>query len=205
RPLLLDVPDPLGRAVVVRPGAEHDPRGDADPLLLRLPGHRRRVRGGHRHRPGGARLSDRGRDHHADHLRRPVQRRPATPPGGMSMRIRRTPSRPAAQPGPAVRRLAALALVGLIAAVVAGALIADNSRGGGMCVYVESGRAGLVLAPGAMVKMHGVQIGTVAAVHTDSVSEASGSAGDAGTTVEVSVDRSAGPIPADVHAAIRWT
>lgn len=123
------------------------------------------------------------------------------------MRIRRPHSRFAAPPGPAVRRLAALALVALIAAVVAAALIAHGGRGGGMRVLVESERSGLALEPGAMVKMHGVQIGTVTAVHTTALDTASGAgaAGDAGTTVEVSVDRSADPIPADVHAAIRST
>jgi len=87
----------------------------------------------------------------------------------------------------------------LLVAVGILALVHQSYRGGfasGVTVTVETGRAGLVLDRGALVKRHGVQVGTVAAVHPSPT----------GAVVELSLfPGDAARIPADVGADIRAT
>lgn len=97
-----------------------------------------------------------------------------------------------------LRRLAALGLVAVLGAIVAVTLAAY--RGGlgadAVVITVDSGRSGLVLEPGAMVKMHGVQIGAVTAVD----------AHGAGARLTLRLDPDAARlVPQDVAAEISST
>ena len=91
--------------------------------------------------------------------------------------------------------------VAAVLVVTAGllALVYQSYRGGftpGITVTVETDRAGLVLDRGALVKHHGVQVGTVTAVHPSPT----------GAVVELSLfPDDAARIPADVGADIRAT
>ncbi|WP_024795779.1 MCE family protein [Tomitella biformata] len=96
-----------------------------------------------------------------------------------------------------LRRLAALGLVAALGAVIALSLASYRGGvGGAVAITVDSSRSGLVLEPGAMVKMHGVQVGTVTTVAHHG----------AGARLELRLDAdSARLIPQDVAAEIRST
>lgn len=86
----------------------------------------------------------------------------------------------------------------MITVLVVGALVSLYSFRGGFdktrSLVVESDRAGLVMAPGAKVKMHGVTIGSVSKVSTD---------GDtASLTLDID-DKSFAEIPAGTKAQIK--
>ncbi|MEV5837666.1 MCE family protein [Nocardia sp. NPDC052112] len=95
-------------------------------------------------------------------------------------------------------KLAALALVATLAAAVA--VTYHSYRGAfrpGDLITIESGRAGLALRTGALVKHHGMEVGRVSAIHQDP---------DRGAVVTVRLDRDkTGSIPAATGADIRST
>lgn len=94
-------------------------------------------------------------------------------------------------------KLAALAFVCVLVTIVTVAYLSfrgtfDNS----VDIVVESGRAGLALAPGALVTLHGVEVGRVRDVH-ESIS---------GAEVNIRLTRpDAETVPANVGADIRST
>ncbi|MDG3015302.1 MCE family protein [Speluncibacter jeojiensis] len=98
---------------------------------------------------------------------------------------------------PLPKKVAALGLAVVLGAVVtAVALSYGDGLEGGVPITIDSARSGLVLEPGAMVKMHDVQVGTVTAVAQH----------DSGAVISVRLDPSAaGQIPAGVGADIRAT
>ncbi|MFZ2173764.1 MAG: MCE family protein [Rhodococcus sp. (in: high G+C Gram-positive bacteria)] len=94
-------------------------------------------------------------------------------------------------------KLAAAGLAATLAAIVMLALgMSRNSFADTVAISIETGRSGLVLDPGAAVKMHGVQIGRVTAVR-HSVH---------GSVIEAELDSDAADsVPADSGADIRAT